>query len=143
MGLQAVGIPDAVNGGGTDALRLAHGPHAPVRGRLRPRVQGGLNDPLHLGGRELRLPPPPCRVFVKAAVPPRSKRSRHTMTVGQLVAQLPGNAAVRRPVAAIRAIRDRNTNFCGVFRAAIQASRVRRCSPLTARGVAVSHMGHE
>jgi hypothetical protein len=44
MGLEAMSVPDALDSHSTDALRLGHGPRAPMRGGLGSRVERGLDD---------------------------------------------------------------------------------------------------
>ena len=44
MGLQPVRAPDPMHDGVAQALRLGHGPNAPVRGLGRGRVQRGVDD---------------------------------------------------------------------------------------------------
>src|SRR5436190_3255184 len=47
MRLEVVIVPNALNGAFTDTLRLGHGARAPVRGRTRLVLKGGLNHPGH------------------------------------------------------------------------------------------------
>src|SRR5205809_5252033 len=84
-----------------------------------------------------RRGPRPGAVAVRAVRPPSWKRRLQNNTVTKVVRRARATPRLETPAAASRMRRARKATWLGVWGASRQASRMRRCSGVRERGVAV------